>query len=62
MRGSGVVDICRRHNPAAVTQVRFELAWLGTVIFLQYSAALVFTTLYLLAFKCDAGAFVKAST
>lgn len=47
------VDLCRRRNPAAVTQVRFELAWLCVVIFLQYSVAVVFTTLYLLAFKCD---------
>ncbi|KZW02083.1 hypothetical protein EXIGLDRAFT_512466 [Exidia glandulosa HHB12029] len=52
---SGIVDIARRHNPATVTQVRFELGWLGAVIFLQYSAALVFTALYLMAFKCAAG-------
>ncbi|KAH7104507.1 hypothetical protein BKA62DRAFT_692466 [Auriculariales sp. MPI-PUGE-AT-0066] len=47
-----LVELIRRDRPAAVTQVRFELAWIGVVVFLQYSSAVVFTTLYWFAFHC----------
>lgn len=57
---TAIVDLARRHNPAQVTQVRVELSWLGVCIFLQYSAALAFTTLYFFVFKCEAA--VQADT
>jgi len=49
---TAIIELIRRHNPAAFTQVRFELAWIGVVVFLQYSAALLFLALYWFAFDC----------
>jgi len=46
------IDICWRKSPPGVTQVRVEVVWIALVIFLQYSAALIFTTLYIFSFEC----------